>query len=215
VSALAALGANFDLASPGEIDICLGLNIPPERLSFGNTIKRESAIAGASTAGVGLYAFDSAAELEKLARAAPGRHVFCRMLIENKGAEWPLLRKFGCEEHMAADLLLMPRQLGLRPAGVSFHVGSQQHDPQAWSSAIALAAWMFRACAHRGMHLDLLTSAAGCRRIIAPRYRRSANTPRRSRRPSPANSGLPCRAYSSSRAVTWSATPACCGPKFC
>jgi ornithine decarboxylase len=42
VSALAALGANFDLASPGEIDICLGLNIPPERLPFGNTIKRKS-----------------------------------------------------------------------------------------------------------------------------------------------------------------------------
>ena len=40
VSALAALGANFDLASPGEIDICLGVNDPPQRLSFGNTIKR-------------------------------------------------------------------------------------------------------------------------------------------------------------------------------
>ena len=39
VSTLAALGANFDLASRGELDICLGLNIPPQRLSFGNTIK--------------------------------------------------------------------------------------------------------------------------------------------------------------------------------
>lgn len=50
VGALAALGANFDLASPGEIDICRGLNIAPERLSFGNTIKRESTIAGAVAA---------------------------------------------------------------------------------------------------------------------------------------------------------------------
>jgi diaminopimelate decarboxylase len=72
VSALAALGANFDLASPAEIDICLGLNIAPERLSFGNAIKRECAIDGASNAGIGLYAFDSPAELEKLARSAPG-----------------------------------------------------------------------------------------------------------------------------------------------
>jgi hypothetical protein len=24
------------------------------------------------------------------------------MLIENKGAEWPLSRKFGCDAHMAA-----------------------------------------------------------------------------------------------------------------
>jgi len=144
VSALAALGANFDLASPGELDICLGLNIAPQRLSFGNTIKRESAIARASAAGLGLFAFDSAPELEKLARSAPAARVFCRLLIENKGAEWPLTRKFGCESHMAVELLAAARQLGLRPAGVSFHVGSQQTYPQAWSDAIAHAAWVFR-----------------------------------------------------------------------
>jgi ornithine decarboxylase len=113
VSALAELGAHFDLASRGEMDICLGLDIPPERLSFGNTIKRESAIAEASSNGIALFAFDSAAELEKLARSAPGARVFCRVLIENKGAEWPLTRKFGCEAHMAADLLVAARQLGL------------------------------------------------------------------------------------------------------
>jgi len=58
---------------------------------------------------------------------------------------------------MAADLLVAAYQLGLRPAGVSFHVGSQQTDPQAWSTAIAHAAWIFRACAHRGLDLDLLS----------------------------------------------------------
>jgi ornithine decarboxylase len=161
VSALADLGANFDLASLGELDICLGLRIPPERLSFGNTIKRENAIAAASAAGVGLYAFDSAAELEKLARSAPGAHVFCRMLVDNKGAEWPLSRKFGCESHMASDLVVMARRLVLRPIGVSFHVGSQQHDPQAWSSAIGHAAWIFRACARRGLHLELINLGGG------------------------------------------------------
>jgi ornithine decarboxylase len=40
IAALTALGANFDLASPGEIAICQGLSVPAERLSFGNTIKR-------------------------------------------------------------------------------------------------------------------------------------------------------------------------------
>jgi ornithine decarboxylase len=44
ISALAECGANFDLASSGELAICRGINIPPARLSFGNTIKRESAI---------------------------------------------------------------------------------------------------------------------------------------------------------------------------
>jgi ornithine decarboxylase len=83
VGALAELGANFDLASPGEIDICRASNIPPHRLSFGNTIKRETAIREAAAQGIGMFAFDSAAELDKLARSAPGARVFCRMLIEN------------------------------------------------------------------------------------------------------------------------------------
>ena len=34
---LAAIGANFDTASLGEIDLCLGQGATAERLSFGNT----------------------------------------------------------------------------------------------------------------------------------------------------------------------------------
>jgi ornithine decarboxylase len=161
VAALAELGAHFDLASPGEIDICRGLEIPPDRLSFGNTIKRESAIASAAAGGIGLFAFDSAAELEKLARCAPGAGVFCRMLVESRGADWPLTRKFGCKSHMAVDLLVRAKKLGLHPVGVSFHVGSQQTDPRRWSDAIGHAAWIFRACAHRGLALELLNLGGG------------------------------------------------------
>jgi ornithine decarboxylase len=161
VSALSGLGAAFDLASPGEIAICLGLGIPPQRLSFGNTIKRESAIACAFREGLGLYAFDSAAELEKLARSAPGARVFCRILTENKGADWPLTRKFGCESRIAADLLVAARGRGLCPVGLSFHVGSQQTNPEAWTSALAHAAWVFRACARRGVTLELLNLGGG------------------------------------------------------
>jgi ornithine decarboxylase len=37
---------------------------------------------------------------------------------------------------MAMDLLLLARDLGLEPYGVSFHVGSQQRDIGAWDAAI-------------------------------------------------------------------------------
>jgi ornithine decarboxylase len=161
ISLLATLGAHFDVASPGEIDICLGLKVPPERLSFGNTIKRESAIAQSRAAGVDLFAFDSIAEVEKLARSAPGSRVFCRMLIENKGAEWPLTRKFGCESHMAVELIVTAKRLGLHPVGLSFHVGSQQTDPQQWGSAIAHAAWIYHGCAHQSIRLELLNLGGG------------------------------------------------------
>jgi ornithine decarboxylase len=161
IGALAALGANFDLASGGEIARCRELNVPVSRLSFGNTIKREADIACAHADGIDLFAFDSAAELEKLARAAPGARVFCRMVVAAHDAEWPLTRKFGCDRHTAATLLLHACRIGLRPAGVSFHVGSQQTHPQSWRTAIAHAAEIFRRCAHEGLSLELLNLGGG------------------------------------------------------
>src|SRR5215475_6778720 len=128
VAMLQRKGANFDVASPGEIELCLASGITADRLSFGNTIKKEKDIAFAYRAGLRLFAFDSAHELEKLARVAPGAGVFCRILVACEGAEWPLSRKFGCAPEMAFDLLCKARDLGLDPYGVSFHVGSQQTE---------------------------------------------------------------------------------------
>ena len=161
IGALAALGANFDIASEGELRRCREAGIGADRLSFGNTIKRESEIADAAAFGIDLFAFDSSAELDKLARRAPGSRVFCRLLIENRGAEWPLSRKFGCEAHVAADLLIEAKGRGLHPVGVSFHVGSQQTDPGQWPAAITHASWVFHACAHRGLELQLLNLGGG------------------------------------------------------
>lgn len=161
IATLAALGASFDLASDGEIARCRGMGLPATRCSFGNTIKREADIARARADGIDLFAFDSPAELEKLARAAPGARVFCRMLVGAHGAQWPLSRKFGCDRQTAAELLLRARRLGLRPAGVSFHVGSQQTDPRRWSIAIAHAAEILRRCSREGVTLDLLNLGGG------------------------------------------------------
>jgi hypothetical protein len=115
VAALAELGANFDLASAGEIDICVGLEIPTERLSFGNTVKREGAIARASTDRIGLFAFDSIAELEKLARSAPGARVFCRrsgILRENIGALRGLNKNLTFKYSNYSDLLRLTKVNG-------------------------------------------------------------------------------------------------------
>jgi ornithine decarboxylase len=81
VAMLAKRGSNFDVASPNEIALCLDNGATAERLSFGNTIKKERDIATAYAAGVRLFAFDSEAELDKLARTAPGARVFCRILV--------------------------------------------------------------------------------------------------------------------------------------
>ena len=136
VSRLARLGSAFDTASMGEIDLCLRHGVTPDRISFGNTIKKERDIASAYEKGVRMFAFDSDAELEKIARVAPGAKVYCRVLMECEGAEWPLSRKFGCEPEMAADLLVRARDMGLDAYGVSFHVGSQQTDLTQYDKAL-------------------------------------------------------------------------------
>jgi len=117
---------------------------------------------------VKLFAFDSGAELDKLAEAAPGAKVFCRILTSGVGADWPLSRKFGCEIEMARDLLVEAAARGVVPHGVSFHVGSQQKDPQAWDDAIAQAAWIFQECEARGVKLSMLNIGGG----FPARYRR-------------------------------------------
>ena len=128
----------------------------PHQLSFGNTIKKASVIADAHRAGIELFSFDSAAELEKIAANAPGAKVSVRLLSHGQGADWPLSRKFGCEPAMAFDLLLQSRVLGLVPCGISFHVGSQQTNPGQWEEPIALSAEMFRSLRIHGIRLETL-----------------------------------------------------------
>jgi ornithine decarboxylase len=161
VSLLAGLGSSFDVASPSEIELCLEGGIAPEKISFGNTIKKERDIGFAFERGVRLFAFDSAAELEKLARSAPGARVFCRILVECAGAEWPLSRKFGCAPDMAVELLRQARTLGLDPYGVSFHVGSQQTDLTQWDGAIGQAAQMFSVLAQSDINLRMVNIGGG------------------------------------------------------
>jgi len=161
LTALEELGSSFDCASTGEIDMVLATGAGADRISFGNTIKKERDIERAFKVGVRLFAVDSYEEVEKIARVAPGAKVFCRILCDGAGAEWPLSRKFGCEPEMAADVLEHAHRLGLAAYGVSFHVGSQQKNVHAWDGALASAAAIFRACAERGISLSMVNLGGG------------------------------------------------------
>ncbi|HLY45017.1 MAG TPA: type III PLP-dependent enzyme [Stellaceae bacterium] len=161
VAMLAGKGSNFDVASPAEIALCLDNGAVAERLSFGNTIKKERDIAFAHARGVRLFAFDSQGELEKLARCAPGARVFCRILVSCEGADWPLSRKFGCTPEHAVRLLGEARRLGLDPYGVSFHVGSQQTDLGQWDHAIGAVARMFTLLAETDIQLRMVNIGGG------------------------------------------------------
>ena len=158
---LARLGSCFDCASIGEIEMVLAAGATADRISFGNTIKKERDIARAYERGVKLFAVDCEAEVDKIARAAPGSKVFCRILCDGEGAEWPLSRKFGCVPEMAPRVLEHAHRLGLVAHGVSFHVGSQQRNPLMWNRALASTAAIFREMAERGIQLAMVNLGGG------------------------------------------------------
>ena len=158
---LVTLGSRFDAAGIEEIEFCLEAGAQPDEISFGNTIKKVSAIQRAFAAGVSLFAFDSAEELEKLAAHAPGSRVYCRLLVENEGADWPLSRKFGTTMETARDLMIRAGQMGLDPFGLSFHVGSQQTTTSSYEAAIGKVGMLFTDLKEAGVNLRMVNLGGG------------------------------------------------------
>ena len=161
VSCLQGLGASFDVASRSEVSLCLRLGVPPERLAYGSTVKKATDITWSWRRGIRTFAFDSLPELEKIARHAPGAAVVARLAVDNAGAAWPLDRKFGCFPEAAVDLLRRAAAAGLRPRGLSFHVGSQQTDPASWDRAVAVAARSAERLAACGLPIESLNVGGG------------------------------------------------------
>jgi ornithine decarboxylase len=161
LSRLVGLGSRFDAAGIEEIEAGLDAGAPPDAISFGNTIKKISAIRRAYAAGVEMFAFDSDEELEKLAEHAPGSRVYCRILVENAGADWPLSRKFGTTVEHARALMVRAGELGLDPFGLSFHVGSQQTTTGSYEAAIARVAMLFTDLRDAGVNLRMVNLGGG------------------------------------------------------
>lgn len=157
---LASLGSAFDVASPGEIELCLAAGAAPERLSYGNTIKKAADVAFAHRAGVRRFSFDTPADLAQLGQLAPGSVVACRFLVDAPASGTPFGRKFGCAPDEAVRLLSQAVELGLRPA-LCFHVGSQQCDPSAWSAGLRQAAGIVNALSSKGIVVESVNLGGG------------------------------------------------------
>ncbi|MEM9048407.1 MAG: type III PLP-dependent enzyme [Pseudomonadota bacterium] len=154
-------GACFDAASRGEIALCLAAGAAPDAISFGNTVKRAEDIAWAHRAGVGLFAADAPDEIAKIAQNAPGAAVYIRLLVEETGADWPLSRKFGAPAAVIPALMDQAVAAGLRPVGLSFHVGSQARDPAIWMQVLDRARQVWVAARAAGHPLELLNIGGG------------------------------------------------------
>jgi ornithine decarboxylase len=155
------MGSCFDIASVYELDQVLGLGVTPDRVSFGNTIKKACDIKYAYDKGVRLFVTDSERDLRNLAQHAPGSNILFRLMTDGAGADWPLSRKFGTHPDSIFKFILLSRRLGLKPEGISFHVGSQQRDIGQWDNAIATCHYLFNSCEEEGIELATINLGGG------------------------------------------------------
>jgi len=155
------LGGSFDVASEGELRHVLAQGVPPGRIIFANPIKRPESLEYARRAGVNFVTFDNEPEIYKLAKHAPGCRVLARMKCSNLGSIVELSLKFGADLDQVVPMLLKARSLGLRPEGVSFHVGSQCTNYRNYHRAMEESARIFREARSVGLRLKTVDIGGG------------------------------------------------------
>ena len=124
IRTLKEIGSSFDVASFQEIELVSSQGVPPGRMIFANTIKRKKGLRYARQIGVNLMTYDNEEELKKIAMVYPEAQLLVRIKTPSNGSRANLSYKFGAEPDMAPELLLQAKNMGLKPAGISFHVGS-------------------------------------------------------------------------------------------
>jgi ornithine decarboxylase len=158
---LAQLGASFEIASLGELQLLQAQAIEPADVIYSNTVKPPAHVAAAHEAGVWRFAFDGEGELHKLAEHAPGAAVYVRLRVDDTTSIFPLSRKFGASALDAHQLLITARDLGLRPYGVTFHVGSQCTSASAWRQALTSVGRLLSTLLDDGIELEMLNLSGG------------------------------------------------------
>jgi ornithine decarboxylase len=158
---LADRDAGFEIASLGELRMLQTIGVDPADVLYSNPVKPPAHIAEAHQAGLWRFSFDSPNELAKIAEEAPGAAVYVRLRVDDTNSVFPLSRKFGTDVEDAYDLMLLAKRLGLRPYGVTFHVGSQCTNAKAWHDAIGDAGELMNMLLADGIELEMLDLGGG------------------------------------------------------
>jgi ornithine decarboxylase len=72
-----------------------------------------------------------------------------------------LNEKFGVEEERAIELLAYAKEMGLKPYGITFHVGSQCMELSNWAEAIERSRLVWESARKRGVELSMLNIGGG------------------------------------------------------
>src|SRR3989344_7414200 len=158
---LAAEGSCFEAASVHELHILKELNIPADRILYGTSVKPVSHIKEFHDYGVNRFAFDSFPELDKIAAIAPKARVYVRVSVNDTGSIYRFSEKFGTVHENVVPLLIRARELGLEHYGISFHVGSQAGNREAWAHAIRSLVPVINHLDELGIRIEILNIGGG------------------------------------------------------
>ena len=162
LDALAQQGSGFEVASATELRSLLDRDISTDNVMFSNPVKAPLDIRMGYDCGVSGFAFDSDAEVIKLALEAPGSAVYVRLATTGSESRFPLSKRFGVGPREAVELLKLARNFGLVPYGCTFHVGSQNTDPRSWDKPIEDCAYVMREFERlHGSRLQMLNIGGG------------------------------------------------------
>lgn len=147
IDALYAEGLRwFDVASEGELEL-VASRCPEAVFAYMHPIKSRRAIYRAyHEFGCRIFSLDSAEELQKIVEEtgeAKDLTLVVRLATTGEGSVLPLAKKFGVSEEAFPALLQQTRAYA-DELGVSFHVGSQCMDPQAYRTAMHRASDLIR-----------------------------------------------------------------------
>lgn len=159
---LAFLGAGFDCASKNEIQKVLDLGVSPHRIIFANPCKQASFIKYAYKMGVDYMTFDNEYELYKIKEQHPNAKCVLRIITNDANAVCRFSMKFGADMDASLKLIETAFNLNLDLAGISFHVGSGQMSPEAFSESISNARKLFDYAREQfGIKMHLLDLGGG------------------------------------------------------
>ena len=156
ISTLAGLGAGFQAGSFSELKLLTDLGVDGARVLFGNPVKPGPQLRAAVDLQVWRLAFDSEAELRRIADQAPGSCVYLELRIPAERG-----RPLGAEPSRARPLMALARDLGLVPHGLAFHLGTQQPFPSAWRPALGLVGQVMADLMEDGLGLAMLDLGGG------------------------------------------------------
>ena len=158
---LAEAGSGFDIATRGELDEVLALELPNPDIVHSNPIKGFGEIEYAAKKGIDTFFYDNVHELDKIAHATPGAQVMLRLAVDNPNCVVDLGAKFGCAFEEAHGLLMAAVERALIPRGLSFHVGSQTSIPLPYVEMIVGCRQLFNRMALAGQPLRTLDIGGG------------------------------------------------------